>query len=1336
MSTITPGFGRALAVCSALALAGCPAPERLAPTPGLPGAGIGTFVVDVDVGRGTLTVTPLPGGALEAAALAFSGDLVPVPVVQDGVPLQGPPDTVELRTLSSATVPDGCGPGAPSFEAAVRMESFYAGHALLRPHLEVVQLTPVGFESCGGVPSPQADVTDTNGLFAYADIPPLGGATATWNFRLGGATSFRFVARVLAELSERTAPVTAISPAPGTYPAPIVVTLACSDAASGCADTFYSTDGSPPSRPYVGPLSLTAAEPDLCFRSVDVAGNAEETRCASYTMVVPALTATWDATFGAPRCAETGRSCDTGPVLVSGRGALGPEQHAPNAIGGTCPDGTAGAFHRDESLDRLAVTAADGGPLTPGRPARIDATVYAYSATSDTLDLYVAPDAAAPVWTLVASVKPPGTGVQTLSATFTVPAGTTQAIRGNFRYAGFADPCTPGSYDDRDDLVFATGASAPADVAAPTVSLTRPAGGATVSRVALLEASASDDVAVTSVEFYAGGVLVATDAAPPWVASWDTAATSGTTTVYAVARDGAGRSTQSAPVVVTVVDQTPPAVAVTAPAEGARVGGDAVSLAASAADPWGVARVRFLVDGQEVGADDAGPPWTATWDTRAFADGPHAVAVRAMDDAGNVGASAPVAVVLDRTPPTGSLALPLDGDTVTTSLLVRATAADAGVVAQVEFLVDGAVVASDDSAPYEVTLGTSGWAPGPYTLVARVTDSVGNAATTAAVTVTVLPDAAAPTVSVTSPAAGAFVRAAAAAEVAVDAADDRGVARVELWVDGALAGSDAAAPWAVSWTPVAGPHTLEARAYDAAGNEGRSAPVAVTADGLAPAVSLDAPLDGATVSTVVTLGATASDDGAVDRVEFSVDGRLVATSSGAPYAATWDSRTVGNGTRVVAATAYDRAGNSAAASRSVVVRNGTLAAPSGSLSPRCSAPSTACFSGTLLVGHGSYGTEVWPSTSFNMCPDGAGGGYHTSPSVDAIDASSEDGSFIRFGTPMRLEITAWITDPATQRVDLFTDANRSSGDWALVQTFVPAATGRQTFVATFTPTSNRWPVFRASARVGGSAVACTAGTLDDHDELGVFVTDNVNPPSGALTSPLDGATVGGVVTVAAAAQDDTGVLSVRFVLDGNRTLATDTAAPYEIAWNTALEPDGVHTLSCAIEDVSGHTSACAAPVTLSVSNVFTDLATNGGFESGTAGWTVGSLCLWTGDASFPAHGGTRVLRIESSTIGCAAYQTVTLPATGTAQLRFWLDVVTYQTGGSADTLAVTVRDTAGALLATLGTLSNLDAKTYTQRVYDLGAFRGQTVRLQLADAPSPSLPTYFLVDDVQVLVTP
>jgi hypothetical protein len=99
-----------------------------------------------------------------------------------------------------------------------------------------------------------------------------------------------------------------------------------------------------------------------------------------------------------------------------------------------------------------------------------------------------------------------------------------------------------------------------ADTTPPTVSVTAPAAGATVSASTSVTASASDDVAVTGVQFKLDGAnLGSEDTVAPYSVTWDTStATNGAHTLTAVARDGAANSTTSASVGVTVSNTAPP----------------------------------------------------------------------------------------------------------------------------------------------------------------------------------------------------------------------------------------------------------------------------------------------------------------------------------------------------------------------------------------------------------------------------------------------------------------------------------------------------------------------------------------------------------------------------------------------------------------------------------------------------------------------------------------------------------------------------------------------------------------------------------------------------------
>ncbi|MGA9524620.1 MAG: PHB depolymerase family esterase, partial [Myxococcaceae bacterium] len=92
-------------------------------------------------------------------------------------------------------------------------------------------------------------------------------------------------------------------------------------------------------------------------------------------------------------------------------------------------------------------------------------------------------------------------------------------------------------------------------------------------------------------------------------------------------------------------------------------------------------------------------------------------------------------------------------------------------------------------------------------------------------------DKEAPVVEITEPAAGATVG--GQTVVKVTASDNVAVAKVELFLDAELIGTDASAPFEFAWNTglhANGSYTLTAKAHDAAGNVGTDADTTVTVD--------------------------------------------------------------------------------------------------------------------------------------------------------------------------------------------------------------------------------------------------------------------------------------------------------------------------------------------------------------------------------------------------------------------------------------------------------------------------------------------------------------------------
>src|SRR5207245_1165093 len=232
---------------------------------------------------------------------------------------------------------------------------------------------------------------------------------------------------------------------------------------------------------------------------------------------------------------------------------------------------------------------------------------------------------------------------------------------------------------------------------------------------------------------------------------------------------------------------------------------------------------------------------------------------------GGMATSASVFMVAnDATPPMVSMTAPAAGSTVAGTVTVSASATDNVGVAGVQFNLDGVNLGAEvTAAPYAISWNTTLAANGSHTLTAVARDTAGNTATTAAVSLTVANDTTPPTISLIAPVAGATV--AGTVTISASATDNVGVVGVQFMLDGANLGAEVTtAPYATSWNTAlasAGAHILTAVARDAAGNMATTASVSVTvADTTPPAVSMTAPSSGSTVSGMVTVSATASDN--------------------------------------------------------------------------------------------------------------------------------------------------------------------------------------------------------------------------------------------------------------------------------------------------------------------------------------------------------------------------------------------------------------------------------------------------------------------------------------------
>jgi|GEM_PF-3294729 len=261
-----------------------------------------------------------------------------------------------------------------------------------------------------------------------------------------------------------------------------------------------------------------------------------------------------------------------------------------------------------------------------------------------------------------------------------------------------------------------------ADTTPPTVSITAPDAGATVSGTVNVRASASDNVGVTKVEFKVGDITKGEDTTSSYAYNWNASSeTNGTKTLNVVAVDAAGnRATSTRTVTVNNSSQNCTLDGVTVPNGESRTfySSRTVTPPATCAS---ISQSRTCTNGNLSGSN--------TYQYR------------------NCSATS------DTTAPTVSITAPAAGATVSGTSNITASASDAGGIEKVEFKLGQTTLGSDTTSPYSYSWNTAATSNGSKTIHVVAEDEAGNRATSTRQVTVQNSGAAAPTAS---PAAGTY----------------------------------------------------------------------------------------------------------------------------------------------------------------------------------------------------------------------------------------------------------------------------------------------------------------------------------------------------------------------------------------------------------------------------------------------------------------------------------------------------------------------------------------------------------------------------------------------------
>jgi hypothetical protein len=358
------------------------------------------------------------------------------------------------------------------------------------------------------------------------------------------------------------------------YSAAVTVSISATDNAggSGVSQIRYTTDGSAPTATtgtvYTGTFSV-ASTITVKYLAFDNAGNVEAVNSQLITVTV----ANSDTTAPTSTITCNGGICSSGwyPASVTiglsatdNPGGSGVSQiryttdgSDPTATTGTVYTGAVNVavttMVKYRAFDNAGNAEAVKSQLIQVDTAAPKASIACNGGTCATWYK-------APVSVSLSATDTGGSGVAQIRYTLdgSTPTATTGTVyTGPFTVSSATTTVTYRAFDGAGNASTSAKQTIQIDSTAPTVRITSPATGASVTGSVSLKADAADvgGSGVLSVAFYVDGKLIGTDSSghTPYSINWNTkGVTKGTHTITAVATDRAGNQTTSVAVTVTV----------------------------------------------------------------------------------------------------------------------------------------------------------------------------------------------------------------------------------------------------------------------------------------------------------------------------------------------------------------------------------------------------------------------------------------------------------------------------------------------------------------------------------------------------------------------------------------------------------------------------------------------------------------------------------------------------------------------------------------------------------------------------------------------------------------
>ncbi len=438
----------------------------------------------------------------------------------------------------------------------------------------------------------------------------------------------------------------------------------------------------------------------------------------------------------------------------------------------------------------------------------------------------------------------------------------------------------------------------------PTVSVSAPDKVA-VDETFTITVNATDDVGVTLIEAEVDGVPVVLDSARRYTM---TALSLGEIVVTAKAHDKEGKIGSFTKTITVTTDTTAPAVTISSTANTVAVG-QSFTITVKATDNVGVTKIEAEVDGKAITLDS-----NLKYTTVAESIGKITVKAFAHDKEGNVGvAEREITVTEDTNPPSVSISSTATTVVTNQAFTITVNASDNVGVTRVEAEADGVPLVLDENRKCTIVPEKTG----VITIKAYAYDSKDNMGT-AERKITVNADTTAPSVSISATAS--TIIEGKPVTITINASDNAQVTRIEAEADGVPLVLDENRKCTIILEKP-GTLVITAKAYDAADNIGTATRnITVQADTSAPSVSISSTASRVAAGSPFTITVNASDNVGVAAIETYFDGIPVTLDENNQYTHIPKKE----GTIVIIAKAYDKAGNVREAQRTVTVTADTI----------------------------------------------------------------------------------------------------------------------------------------------------------------------------------------------------------------------------------------------------------------------------------------------------------------------------------------------------------------------------------------------------------------------------